>query len=73
MKTQALQKVREELAALHNDERGDIPVGPIMLIGLVVIPLVIGLVAFGDVLTDWFQEQWDRITGTDTGGLEDIN
>ena len=70
---QLTTRIRERLAVLHRDERGDIPVGPILLIGLVVIPLVIGLVAFGDTLSDWFSEQWGKITGTDTSGLEDFN
>lgn len=68
-----IRRAQERLRALHRDERGDIPVGPILLIGLVVIPLVIGLVAFGDTLSDWFEDQWNKITGTDTTGLEDFN
>jgi hypothetical protein len=63
---------RSRLNDLHRDETGDIPVGPILLIGLVVIPLVIGLVSFGDTLTDWFSEQWNKITGEDTAGLENF-
>ncbi len=57
---------RRLLGALHRDERGEIPVGPILIIGLIVIPLVIVLISFRDELTDWLKEQWDRVIGADT-------
>lgn len=54
------------LYRLHHDERGDIPVGQLAVIGLVVIPLVIAMIAFRKDLTEWFKEQWEKINSGDT-------
>lgn len=51
---------------LHEDEQGEAPVGPILLIGLIVIPLVLILVSFRNTLSGWIHEQWVRITNADT-------
>ena len=51
---------------LHRDDRGEIPVGPMLIIGLIIIPLVILLVNFRDELGEWLSKQFDRITGADT-------
>ena len=57
------RKLTQLFRHLHRDESGDIPVGPILVIGLIVIPLVIALVAFGDAIVDWLKQQWDSIKG----------
>jgi len=38
--------IRKLIHGLHHEQSGDIPVGTILIIGLVVIPLVLVLVAF---------------------------
>jgi len=58
-----IQKIGRLFKQLHNDETGEIPVGQILTIGLVVIPLVIGLVAFGDSLSTMFDGAWKSLTG----------
>ncbi len=57
--------VRNRMEEFHGEEVGDIPVGPLLMIGLIVIPLVIGLVAFGDQVMDWFGDRWGKVTDED--------
>lgn len=52
-------QVKNLLTRLHDNENGDIPVGPILVIGLVVIPLVIAIMMFGDELAVWLREKWE--------------
>lgn len=54
-----MQKIKNTFLALHNDENGDIPVGTIMVIGLIAIPIVIALVTFRTEVLEWFRTQFD--------------
>jgi Flp pilus assembly pilin Flp len=65
-----LDVVTKRLSELHREESGDIPVGPLLLIGLIVIPMVIGLIAFGDAVMEWLSDQWSEVSGADTDGME---
>ena len=56
-------KLRPALARIHRDERGDEGVNKILIIAMIVIPLVIVLIAFGDTIVAFFQEQWANLTG----------
>ncbi len=49
------------LRELAGDESGEIPVGPLLVIGLIVIPMVIGLITFGEELSGFLREQWDQV------------
>lgn len=60
-----IPQLKQLLHRMHRCERGDIPVGPIMIIGLIVIPLIIGLIVFRENLTSWMQTQWETFTGAD--------
>lgn len=55
-----LQSIKEKALLIHKDENGDIPVGQIMVIGLIAVPLVIGLVAFRDDIVNWLSGQIDK-------------
>ncbi|NNL84709.1 MAG: hypothetical protein HKP27_03605 [Myxococcales bacterium] len=57
------------LRALHKDESGDVPVGPILLVGLIVIPLVIFLLAFGEEIQTWFSDNFQTLT-SDKGKIK---
>jgi len=63
-----LQKMKNSVLALHNDENGDIPVGTIMVIGLIAIPLVIALILFKDDMLGWLKGETDEFIGTDASG-----
>lgn len=60
------KKLRMMSKRVHADERGDVPVGTLLVIGLIVIPLVLALTVFGNDLTTWLSEQWAKITGSST-------
>ena len=52
------------LARLHRDERGDDGVNKILIIAMIVVPLVIVLIHFGNEIVDFFQQMWGRLMGT---------
>ena len=54
------------LGELHQDQRGDVPVGPILVIGLIAIPLVIALVIFRDAMLDYLRDRLNDFTGANT-------
>ena len=64
------EKALNAVRKFHKDEAGDIPVGPIILIGVIGIPLVIALVAFKDQILSWLKSQMGKVTdaGEETGG-----
>lgn len=61
-----LQTVKNKIIALHEDENGDIPVGSIMVIGLIAIPLVIALVTFRDELLGYLRERFTDFEGAES-------
>lgn len=61
-------KIDEFLRSLHENQRGDIPVGQILVIGLIVIPLVLTLVLFRGEVKKFLEGQWSKLTGADKGG-----
>ena len=65
--------VTRRLSELHREESGDIPVGPLLLIGLIVIPLVIGLIAFGEQVMNWLEEQWGTLQEESSGSDMDFD
>lgn len=56
-----LTQLKRLFVSLHDNEDGDIPVGPILVIGLIVIPLVIALVAFGEEIVNWLRTKWGDV------------
>jgi hypothetical protein len=60
----SLQSIRDFAQRLDADESGDLPIGPLLLIGLIVIPLVIFLIAFGSEIQEWFSENFEDLTGS---------
>lgn len=54
-----VQRMRASLRDFHHSERADIPVGTILLIALIVVPLVILLIAYRKRIVAYFQEQFD--------------
>ena len=67
----AKQELKRALARIHRDERGDEGVNKVLIIAMIVIPLVIVLIWFGDEIVAFFQAQWDALQGKeidDPGG-----
>jgi len=49
------------LQRLHGDDRGEMPIGPILILALIVIPLVIFLLSARDSATETTAEQWGEV------------
>jgi len=58
-----LKQIKQGLVRLHRDDKGEMPVGPLLVIGLIVIPLVIVLLAFSGEVKDFLKNAWGTITG----------
>ena len=59
-----IKKILDVVRRLHKDERGEVPIGPLLLIGLIAIPIVIALVTFGNEILKWLSEEWVKLKGT---------
>lgn len=49
-------------------QAGNIPVGQILVIGLIVVPLVLTLILFKDDVEEFLKEQWDKLSGSEKEG-----
>lgn len=54
-------KVKSTTKRLHKNQKGDIPVGTILMIGAIVIPLIIVLTVYGEKLKTWFDGESSAI------------
>jgi hypothetical protein len=55
----AIAKIRKNLLDFHKSERADIPVGTVLVVAFIVVPLVILLVVYRKQLVTKFKELWD--------------
>ncbi len=53
--------MKKFLGKLHRDDRGEMPIGPILILALIVIPLVIFLLSARDSATDVTEAQWNEV------------
>lgn len=58
-----LSRAATRFKRFHSDEQGDEGVNKVLIIAMIVIPLVIVLIAFGDAIVGFFEEQWENLTG----------
>lgn len=49
-----LSRLKKKLIGFHHDECGEIPIGPLLIIALIIVPLVLLLVYFRDELVEFF-------------------
>ena len=56
-----IRTLKNRIVELHHDDDGEIPVGPILIIALVVIPMGLALMTFGEDLFDWFDKKWKTV------------
>jgi len=62
--------IKMKLEELHHDERGEMPIGPILLIALIVIPLVFFLITFRDQVLTFLSDAIETIFGEAADGNE---
>lgn len=61
MSTMTIQRIKETLRALHEDESGAMSVEKIMIIALIALPIVIVLIVFRETLKKWFTGQTSQL------------
>ena len=66
--SKAMESLRRTGRSLARDDSGEIPVGPLLIIGLIVIPLVVGLITFGEEMSQFLRQQWDLV-GSSAGPI----
>jgi len=54
---------KQKKAVALKSQRGEMPIGPILIIALIVIPLVFILITQGQAIADKFVEESDDILG----------
>ena len=52
-----MKTLTELFQRLHHDETGEMPIGPMLIIGLIVIPLVFLLIYFKDEIVRWTSDE----------------
>ena len=52
-----IHELRKRLGALHADDTGEVPLGAILLVGLIVIPVVILLFNYSEEVTTMFNRK----------------
>jgi len=61
----SLKELRKEVAV--RKQRGEMPIGPILIIALIVLPLVIALVVYGGQISTSFQNATKGLTDNNKG------
>jgi hypothetical protein len=64
----AIAKIRKSLLDFHQSERADIPVGTVLVVAFIVVPLVILLVFYRKQLVTKFKELWDGMFNSGVEG-----
>jgi hypothetical protein len=63
-----ISKVTRFFTALHEDERGDNEnLGRLLMLALVLVPLVILIIFFGDAIYAKAKEMWSEVMGETVG------
>lgn len=62
----AFDRFRDFLANDNGGERDTLTT--LMLLALVVIPLLLCIIAFGDQILDYAKAKWDLVMGSGVGG-----
>ena len=61
-----LATLKDSFIRMLRDEQGDEGVNKVLIIAMIVIPLVLVLIFFGEEIVDFFQSQWEDLEGTDS-------
>jgi hypothetical protein len=64
----AFANVRQSLKNFHESERADIPVGTVLVVAFIVVPLVILLVFYRKELVTKFKELWKAMFDAGSDG-----
>ena len=56
-----MKKLMEWVANFDLDERGEMPIGPLLIIALIVLPLVFLLITFRDKIREYLVTQGNEV------------
>jgi len=56
-----VKKLMEWVANFDLDERGEMPIGPLLIIALIVLPLVFLLITFRDKIREYLVTQGNEV------------
>jgi len=65
-----IAKVHQSLENFHESERADIPVGTVLVVAFIVVPLVILLVVFRKQLVTTMKQLWNDMFGQGVQGAD---
>lgn len=65
-----IARIKSAVKTFHRDEVGEMPIGPILLIALIVIPLVFFLITFRDNILEFFTNAIETLFGEAEEGNE---
>lgn len=54
-------KIKSALLKIHQDQRGDVPVGTLLMVALIVIPILFLLIAFREDIVAYFETESDAV------------
>ena len=63
-----LNKLKEKIRTFLSDDSGEIPIGPLLIIALIIVPLVLLLVYFRDNLVEFFTNAIENLFGESESG-----
>ena len=56
-----VRKIKSALRKIHQDQRGDVPVGTLLMVALIVIPILFLLIAFREDIVEYFTTESDAV------------
>ena len=56
-----IAKLRQSLTVLHRQESGDVPVGTLLVVALIVLPLLFLLISFRENIVEYFTEEGQAV------------
>ena len=63
--------LRSWLPRVHSDNRGDIPVSTILIIGAIVLPLLFFLIGYKNQISDFVNKRSQEVMATDETNAAD--
>ena len=56
-----VKKLKEQLTALHRDDRGAMSVEKVLILAIIALPILLVLYAFRKTIVEWFNAKADKL------------
>ncbi len=63
-----LARIQSAIRRFHRSERADIPVGTILVVAFIVVPLVLMLIIYRKQLVTYFKQMWTDLMNKGKAG-----